>query len=395
VLVDGTFTDDFAAVRDAFGQTQANDEGAAQLAVYHRGRLVVDLWTAQTTPGRTPFARDSISLLMSATKALTSTCAHYLVQRGYLDLDAPVASYWRQFGANGKGQITTRHLLTHSAGLVAFSADANIGARDLLDWDRCITALAGMAPLWQPGSAFAYHALTFGYLVGEVVRRIDGRSVGRFFAEEIANPLGLDLWIGLPEAQEHRVVDQFVVERDATREPAADQLQASCLAIHDPIIAAMLANAALMDEGMGLLNTRAGRAAEMPAGNGIGDAVSLAKLYAALLGEDIEGLRLFNADTFERVRHPLTDGMVQVGPWAGVSPGLRFGLGYEASRVGVPMLGGFCFGHSGAGGRLGFADPATGTAVGYTCTNMRWDFTAGPDPRWLPWTAALRDVVGR
>jgi CubicO group peptidase (beta-lactamase class C family) len=369
LLVNGTVADQFSGVREAFAQGQADDEGAAQLAVYHHGRLVVDLWTDQETSGQPPYARDSLSLLMSATKAMTAACAHYLVQRGYLELDAPVAKYWRQFASNGKQRISARHLLAHSAGLPAFPPNARIGARDLADWDRCVTALADMAPLWQPGTAFAYHALTFGYLVGELVRRVDGRSVGRFFAEEIANPLGLDLWIGLPEVQERRVVDQFTADADSNRGSFDHRLQG--IDIHDPIIAAVHANAALVDEGMSMLNTRAGRAAEMPAGNGIGDARSLAKLYAALLGEEIESLRLFNADTSERVRQPQTDGMTELGPPAVENCRLRFGLGYELPRAGSPLLGEHCFGHSGAGGRLGFADPASRTAVGYLCTNMR------------------------
>ena len=397
MTVNGTVLDGFEAVRDAFGQAQADDEGAAQLAVCHQGQLVVDLWTGRDVIGGRPYTGDSISILMSVSKGMTATCVHLLGQRGLLDVDAPVARYWPEFAANGKQHVTVRHLLTHSAGLFGFPVEARIGPRDLLDWDRCVTVLAGMAPLWEPGTAFAYHSLTFGFLLGEVVHRIAGRTVGQFFAEELAKPLGLDLWIGLPETEEHRVADQFSRLPEATPQQARDQLQALGIDTADPVVATMLASSSLGgEEAMRVLNSRAGHAAEVPSANGIGNARSLARLYAALVGE-VDGVRLLHPDTVERVRVAQTDQMTGPEPLGKIPQPypLRFALGYEAPRAGSPLLGDSCFGHAGLGGRLAFADPVTGTGVGYTCTNSLWDYAAGPDARWLPWTAALRDALQR
>ncbi len=174
-----------------------------------------------------------------------------------------------------------------------------------------------------------YHSLTFGYLVGEVIRRITGKTVGRFFAEEVAGPLNLDLWIGLPEQEEPRVAPVF------------------SSAPYDPVSATM---------GQ-LLNAREVHVAEIPSSNGIGNARSLAKMYAAIIGE-VDGVRLLSRDTVERACKPQTDGLPEVEP-ASASYPLRFALGYELSRTGVPMLGDGSFGHSGAGGRLGFVHPGT------------------------------------
>ncbi|HLQ53705.1 MAG TPA: serine hydrolase domain-containing protein [Streptosporangiaceae bacterium] len=395
MTVNGTVLDGFEAVRDAFGQAQADDEGGAQLAVCHQGQLVVDLWTGQDVTGGRPYTGDSISILMSVSKGMTATCVHLLGQRGLLDVDVPVARYWPEFAANGKQHVTVRHLLTHSAGLFGFPVEARIGPRELLDWDRCITVLAAMAPLWEPGTAFAYHALTFGYLLGEVVHRIVGRTVGQFFAEEIAKPLSLDLWIGLPETEEHRVADQFSSLPEADPQQTRDQLQALGIDTANPVVVTMLASSSLGgEEAMRLLNSKDGHAAEVPSANGIGTARSLAKLYAALIGE-VDGVRLLQPGTVERVRMAQTDGMTAPEPLAAIPQQfpLRFALGYEAPRTGSPLFGDSCFGHAGLGGRLAFADPATGAGVGYTCTNSRWNYAEGPDARWLPWTAALRDAL--
>jgi CubicO group peptidase (beta-lactamase class C family) len=146
---------------------------------------------------------------MSCGKGVTATCAHLLVERGLLDLDAPVAHYWPEFAANGKANIPVSYLLSHRAGLPSFPPESGIALNKELDWNHCVTALAEMKPLWTPGTAFRYHQFTYGYLVGEVIRRITGKTVGRFFAEEVAGPLNLDLWIGLPQHEEHRVAPVF------------------------------------------------------------------------------------------------------------------------------------------------------------------------------------------
>jgi len=277
-------------------------------------------------------------IIMSCGKGVTATCAHLLVERGLLDLDTPVAHYWPQFAANGKATIPVSYLLSHRAGLPSFPPESGITGNELLDWNRCVTVLAEMKPLWTPGTAFMYHSLTYGYLVGEVIRRITGKTVGQFLAAEVAGPLNLDLWIGLPEQEEYRVAPVF------------------SSAPYDPVSATM---------GQ-LLNAREVHVAEIPSRNGIGNARSLAKMYAAIIGE-VDGVRLLSRDTVERACKPQTDGLREVEP-ASASYPLRFGLGYELSRTGVPMLGTGSFGHSGAGGRLGFVHPEAASPSGMCAT---------------------------
>ncbi|WP_030432083.1 serine hydrolase domain-containing protein [Allokutzneria albata] len=368
--VSGAVARGYENVREAFAAAQAHDEGEAQLAVYRHGELVVDLWTGE---------ENRIGIVMSCTKGLVATCAQMLVERGLLDVDEPVTRYWPEFTAKA---VTVRHLLTHTAGLPSFPKEAGLVAADALDWERCVKALGEATPAWEPGSAYAYHPLTYGYLVGEIVRRVAGRSVGEFFRTEIGEPLELDLWIGVPEEQEHRVIPQFSTAQDF-KIPAA-------LEFGSRGVRSLVRGFTFAAECMPLLNTREGRAAEIPAMNAVGDAHSLARMYAATIGE-VDGVRLLTEESVRQARTPQTDTVSAPSPLnlMRMPFAQRFGLGYELARPGQPMLGSTSFGHSGAGGRLAFADPESGLAVGYTCSNMTWDPMAGADPRWLHWTAAL------
>jgi CubicO group peptidase (beta-lactamase class C family) len=396
--VDGSVQPGWEQVRDAFARGQANDPGAAQLAVHHHGRLVVDLWSTGTrapADGR-PFGPDRITVLMSVSKAMVAVCAHLLVERGVLDLDAPVARYWPQFAAHGKAETTVADLLAHRAGLPAFTDEpAGVAAPGLLDWDTCVRALAGMRPVWVPGSAFLYHALTYGHLVGEVVRRVSGTSVGTFFSREVAAPLGLDLWIGLPAREEHRFVRQFAVRPAPTAEQIATAIKGLGLASDDRLATALQASAAELSAAVELFGTRPGRAGEVPAAGGIGNARSLSRLYAALIGR-VDGVELLSRSTLDRARAPHTDHLPQPAPLDRLDgpDRSRFGLGFELPRPGEPLLGEGSLGHAGAGGRLGMAHPESGLAVGYVCTAMSWEPSAGPDPRWVEWTAAVREAAG-
>lgn len=458
--MEGSVRPGWEAVRDAFAQGQAHDDGHAQLAVRHHGRVVVDLWstgpaasrsaaarsvaagagdarsaaaaagaagaaavTAATGPAATglattgtdarrtgpsdaggpgtggpgprPYGPDSVGVLMSVSKALVAVCAHLLAERGALDLDAPVARYWPEFAAAGKADTTVADLLAHRAGLPAFTADpGGTPLPALLDGGARVRALAEMQPVWQPGSAFLYHALTYGHLVGEVVRRVSGRGVGRFFADQVAGPLGLDLWIGLPQREEHRFVPQ-----SAGPPPTAGRVAAAVqelgLAPDHPLATALRASAAELARVTRALDRREGRATEIPGAGAIGNARSLARLHAALIGP-VDGVRLLSSRTVDRARAPRTDHLPQPAPlhrFDGPDRS-RFGLGFELPRPGEPLLGEGSFGHAGAGGRLGMAHPESGLAVGYVCTAMSWDPSAGPDPRWVPWTAAVREAAG-
>ncbi|GAA1671164.1 serine hydrolase domain-containing protein [Fodinicola feengrottensis] len=330
---------------------------------------------------------------MSCTKGFTATVAHLLSERGLLDFQAPVAKYWPEFAASGKRDVTVRQLMNHSAGLFGFTPSAGMDGQGLLDWDLCTSTLAEMAPLWEPGTAFMYHMVTYGYLVGEVIRRVAGKTVGRVFADEIAGPLGLDIWIGLPESEEDRVATHFSTLPVVSLDQLSELMRSAGVDVEHPIARTQLSNFTSLAQGLAIINERAGHAAEVPAANGIGNARSIARLYAAHLGE-VDGFRVLRPETIEAARIPLTDNL-SAPPPLDVLPAdypLRFGLGYELSRAGNVMLGETSFGHAGAGGRLAFADVASGMSVGYTCTNMAWDAQRGPDARWLPWISALGSV---
>ena len=275
----------FERVRDVFGDNfEGHGDVGAALCVYRHGRKVVDLWggLADAGTGR-PWTRDTLQLVYSATKAATATCAHLLAQRGELDLDQPAAHYWPEFAAAGKADIPVRWLLSHRAGLPVI--DNPMPLADLLAWDPMAAALAAQRPVWEPGTAHGYHGRTFGWLVGEVIRRVSGRSVGTFFAEEIAGPAGLDFYIGLPAAERGRV-SRMVIDDPPGAEVAnipLDQIPEQ----FRPLVAAFTDPESLMNRAFGLsvpdidFNSPEAQAAEIPSSNGICTADGLARLYAA------------------------------------------------------------------------------------------------------------------
>ncbi|MEU7140293.1 serine hydrolase domain-containing protein [Nocardia sp. NPDC046473] len=390
--VQGSVEPGFEAVRDAFGQAQAEDEGGAQLCVYRHGRPVVDLWAGQDPISQMSWDAESLVVLMSVSKGVTATCVHMLVERGQLDLDAPVRDYWPEFAANGKADITVADVLSHRAGLSSFDAESGIGPDEMNDWSTCVAALESMSPLWQPGTAFYYHSLTLGYLAGELVRRVTGKSVGDFLAAEVAGPLGLSLWIGLPEREEYRVAPQFTRERWLGPADIEAVLVKMGIDVSGRLVRATLATLATREDGIEMLNTRAGHAAEIPSGNAIGNARSLARLYAATIGE-VDGIRLLAPETMERARQTQTDGLRSPAPFDVIPVTQRIAYGYENNRPARPMLGDGSFGNPGTGGRISYAHPESGIAVAYTCTNMNGANPEAPDPRWLPWTAALHEAL--
>jgi CubicO group peptidase (beta-lactamase class C family) len=207
--VHGTAEKGFEALREAFAEGQAPDRGGAQLCVYRFGHKVVDLWTGTDPLKDRPYTDKTVGVIMSCSKGAVATMAHMLAERGQLDLDAPVTKYWPEFGQAGKQDVPVHLLLSHRVGLTSFEPESGIGHRELLDWKKCTEALAAMKPLWEPGTAYMYHAVTYGYLVGEVIKRVTGKTPGTLFREEIAGPLGLQMWLGLPESEESRVALHF------------------------------------------------------------------------------------------------------------------------------------------------------------------------------------------
>ncbi len=389
----GTVAPGFERVGAAFAAAQAGDAGGAQLCVYRHGEPVVDLWAGRDKVHDRPYTDETLVILMSASKGVTATLAHVLADRGRLDLDAPVARYWPDFAQNGKADITVSHLLTHSSGLVNFEADSGFAVEDMCDWDKCVGLLERMAPLWAPGTAFAYHALTYGFLVGETIARAMGKPFAQVFADEIAGPLGIELWFGLPAREEHRVAPHFLPGKPFDMARLVARQKELGVDFDTRLGRAMAAQSLRTFPDFDVLNTRAAHAAVIPAGGGIGTARALARLYAATIGA-VDGVRLFGADTMERARAWRTEGLTAPGDFAKL-PGagaMRLGLGYELDGPVSPKLGPGSFGHSGAGGRLGFAHPESGFAGGYVCNHMLWD-SMKPDPRWVGWHAALGEVV--
>jgi CubicO group peptidase (beta-lactamase class C family) len=305
---------------------------------------------------------------------MTAVAANLLVQRGELDLDAPVAHYWPEFKAAGKDSIPVRWLLCHKAGLPVL--DRTLAPADVFAWDPVCEALAAQEPVWEPGTAHGYHALTYGFLVGEVVRRITGRSLGRFFADEVATPLSLDTWIGLPEPLEPRVAKLILLSIGGTADSNAlaglpEEARLDIMAFLDPN--GLTQRALSITDPPLNYNSREVHAAEIPAANGITTARSVAKMYASLIGE-VDGVRLFNPDTVDAVRTYQTDGSDRVLFFP-----TRFGLGFMLSSSFSPLLSDGSFGHPGAGGSLAFADPESGVAFAYVMNKM--DQNLAGDPR--------------
>jgi CubicO group peptidase (beta-lactamase class C family) len=367
MAIEGTHDPRFAQVREEFERNFAErGEVGASVCVTIDGETVVDLWggAADTGSGR-PWARDTIGHVWSATKGATALCAHILADRGALDVNAPVATYWPEFAKNGKEGVLVRHLLNHQAGLPAVREPLPPGC--FYDWALMTDALAREEPFWRPGTRNGYHGLTFGFLVGEVIRRVSGRTLGRFFADEVAGPLGLDFWIGLPEEHEGRVAPTIPADPPGPGDPVPSMWVA---AFTDPtsVPALMLANSGGYMMVPGESDSRAAHAAEMGAVGGIGNARALAGMYRplALGGGDLvspERIAVMGA-----VSSATSVDAVLLVP-------SRFSLGFVKSldnrhlpigdREGV-LLSEEAFGHLGMGGSIGFADPVARMSFGYT-----------------------------
>ncbi len=357
IEVHGRVEPGFERVRDAFAQNfEKNGDVGAGVAIYAHGRPVVDLWGGLADPDAgAPWREDTLQWVYSTTKGATAICAHILSERGELDIDAPVARYWPEFAAEGKENIPVRWLLSHRAGLAAI--DRPISVDDMIAWTPAIDAIAAQKPNWEPGTAHGYHAMTFGWLVGEVVRRISGESLGTFFHNNVAKPLGLDFWIGLPESAEPRVSKLIAAQRP----PNIDEMREQWLKTM-PLTAKVFTNPQ-MEEGD--VNTRALHAAEIPAISGITTARSLARMYAATIGE-VDGVRLLRPETVDALRTTQSRGPDKIIPMVET----HFGLGFMLPGSFSPMGPEGCFGHPGAGGSVGFADPAAGLAFGYVMNKM-------------------------
>ncbi|MEU1402141.1 serine hydrolase domain-containing protein [Streptomyces sp. NPDC005728] len=386
--VNGTVAEGFEPVREAFAAnfTLLGERGAA-VAVYRDGHKVVDLWAgAKDVDGSAataPWEPGTAQIVRSATKGVAAAALLLLHQRGELDLDAPVGTYWPEYKAAGKERTLVRHVLAHRAGVPVL--DRPLTPEEAADPDLGAAAVAAQAPVWEPGTDHGYHAQTFSWLTGELIRRVTGQPVGAWIADEIAAPVGADLWLGLPETEHARVGRVGPLEAPETAGALRTRpKRAVSEAYADPGSLTRRAFAAitpLPDE-----NAPAYRAAALPASNGIATADGLARFYASLIGEVDGGTRLFRPQTMELARTEQS-----AGPDRVLVVGTRFGLGPMLHGSASPLLSPCSFGHPGRGGALAFADPETGIAFGYVTNGFRKSVTA--DPRAQALVRALRTAL--
>ena len=362
-------------MRTALAEVLASGfEVGAALAVYVDGDAVVDLWGGYADAARTrPWQRDTIVNLYSVGKAISAVCALRLVDAGLLDLDAPVARYWPEFAQAGKGRLPVRYLLTHQAALPAIARPLPSGSWS--SWDTITNNLAAQAPWWEPGAGHGYHVNTQGFLIGEVVRRITGKSLGAYLRESVTGPADVDFFIGFGPELDARCADVLPVRPSPEAAELQRQLRVDPRGLSG--LALMRLNAYRNPpeiSGMGVVNSRSWRAAELPSTNGHGNARAVARLYSALAGNgEVDGVHLLSPELIARAsaEQVYGDDIVLQRP-------TRFGLGFQLTmaerRLGPSPR---AFGHFGAGGSLGFADPDSRLAFGYAMNQGRggWQHT--------------------
>jgi CubicO group peptidase (beta-lactamase class C family) len=355
----------FESVKKTFEEGfRSREEIGAALAVTLDGEPILDLWGGYADPARTrPWAENTIANVYSSTKGIVAICALQLAERDRLDLDAPVSKYWSEFAQNGKSGIPVRWLLSHRAGLVAIRE--MLPTEALYDWDAMVDALAAEAPWWTPGEGHGYHLLTYGWLIGEVIRRITGRSVGTYLREEIAEPLGVDFHIGLDGTEHGRAAELSATSPDGIEAEAIELMQ---MALREP--EGMHARAFMNPPALALgPNRPEWRSAEIPGANGHGSARALARIYGALArGGDLGGVHLLSPDSLERCYTEQS-----FGPDRLLLVTTRFSLGFmlsqdrPATRFGPNAR---TFGHPGMGGSVGFADLDAKIGFGYVPNRM-------------------------
>ena len=357
--VQGTTTEKFAGLVDHLEKTLANgDDVGASIAVYHHEELVADLWGGYRDEAKTtPWDRDTLVNVWSTTKTMTFLVALMLYDRGQLDFNSPVATYWPEFAVNGKADIEVHHLMNHSAGLSGWHE--SISPEDLADWELATSLLAAQAPWWEDRSMTGYHAVTQGFLLGEVVRRITGTTIGQFFKSEVADVLGVDFFIGLPESEEHRVSLVIPPPPESFGDSAPDSIMVRTLT--SPLLDATAPR------------NRWWRAAEIPAANGHGNAFSVATIQQVMANNGhVNGHRFFSEKTGDTVFQRQVGGVDQV---LGVD--MSFGLGYGLSSSYVPIGPRSCF-WGGYGGSLIMMDQELGLTISYMMNKMQVGLTGDP-----------------
>jgi CubicO group peptidase (beta-lactamase class C family) len=372
-------------------------EVGASCSVYVDGVEKVNLWggVADPSTGRA-WTADTLSLVYSVTKGIVAILCNLLAQQGRLELDVPVARYWSEFRAHGKGAVTVRDVLAHRAGLPVI--DTPFSLEEILAGGTAAASLARQKPIWRPGTAFGYHALTFGWLAAEIVQRATGQPLTQLVQDELASPLGVDFFIGTPTSEDYRVAslvdgtttaapgmpDIRLVQQIGDLDLRSELLQAMRLGVEPTSLLgrAMSANGVLATPDATAWNDPRIRCAVLPAANGITSARSVARIYAACVSH-VDGVRLLSEQTVRDATRQISGGEDRVTGFTG-----RFGTGFMLQTAGTPMLSGDSFGHEGIGGAFGFADPISRTAFGYTPNRLASGLTT--DPRLEHLVTALR-----
>jgi CubicO group peptidase (beta-lactamase class C family) len=353
-MSDGLTKDRFAAVRMAFDANLASgaDIGASFCAT-HNGEVVADLWGGYADEAKTrPWEKDTIVNVYSTTKTMTALTALLLADRGALDFDKPVAHYWPEFAANGKAGVKVSHLMSHSAGLSGWKEPVTYD--DLYDWEKVTSLLAAQAPYWEPGTAPGYHALTQGYLVGEVIRRIAGKTVGTVFREEIAEPLGADFHIGLPASEDSRVADLIPIPLGGTMQDVAKTALQKNMALNPGV-------------DVGASRTRAWRGAEIPAAGGTGNARSIASIHRILANGGVaNGKRFLSEAGCRKALEPQIEGTDLI-----LGQPVKYGMGFGLPSPMVPLPNPNTIFWGGYGGSLTIIDMDAHMSLGYAMNRMQ------------------------
>ncbi len=373
----------FAAVKRAFiANFEQGREVGASVSLWVEGKNVVDLWAGMVDRKGTPWQEHTICTIYSVTKSLLAICAQRLVDQGLLNLDAPVVEYWPEFGAAGKEKIPVRWLLTHKSGLAAVRNPLPFKA--LFDFDTMAKALAEQKPWWTPGTRHGYHLLTFGWLMGEVIRRITGKSVGRYFHDEIAGPLGLDIHIGIPKTELSRCVPSFSKGIPELHTDILKFIWAMVVRPYGVTLRSVINPVSIITER----NSAAWRLSEIPGANGQANARSLAHLYGVLANGGVEnGIEVLTPQAIERCGIEESNGLDEL-----LRINTRFGPGFILPQARDKELFSRnigAFGHTGAGGAFAFADPSEKLGFSYVMNRMGSHILVDPRPK------AIVDAVYR
>ena len=362
MTLQGHYDPAFKAVRDAFERNfiERGEIGASVCLRDTKGRVLVDLWGGTHPDGQTPWSRETISIVFSCTKAATALCAHLLIDRGQLDPEALVTKYWPEFGANGKDKTTVRDMLAHRSGVPTLRDPVKSGG--FLDFDYIAQRLAEETPFWEPGTTHGYHLVSFGWTVGELIRRVSGKSLGAFFKDEIALPYSVDFHIGLPDSEFGRV-SKMIAFKSVPSDPPTAFVKAM---FADPQSLQALAYG---NNGGWYFDAPESWRAEIGGAGGISNARGLAAMFGTLLGETA----LLSETRLNALRRPVSEGMDNT-----LKIPTRFGEGMMLStdnrsltgEGNSAILGDSAFGHVGMGGSIGFTDPEAGFSFGYSMNKM-------------------------